>query len=119
MRMAIRSVPADTPASSAELSEIRAILGLSEAELADLFGLRRESVLGWRKHGIPANRQASVARLLDLARILHRDIQPERIPEIVRTPDAWLRHGTILETIKRDGPDAVYAYLRRLFAYSA
>lgn len=100
------------------LSEIRSILGLSEHELAELFGVRRESVMGWRRNGIPQTRQASVGRLLDLARVLHRDLKPERIPEIVRTHDDWLTHGTMLATIAREGPDAVYAYLRRLFAYA-
>lgn len=100
------------------LSEIRAILGLSEHELADLFGVRRESVIGWRRSGIPETRRASVGRLLDLARVLYRDLKPDRIPEIVRTPDDWLVHGTMLETIRRDGPDAVYTYLRRLFSYA-
>jgi transcriptional regulator with XRE-family HTH domain len=99
------------------LTEIRDVLGLSEHELAELFSVRRESVVGWRRHGIPAGRRASVERLLDLARVLYRDVKPNRIPEIVRTPDDWLTHGTILATIQRDGPDAVYAYLRRLFAY--
>lgn len=100
------------------LSEIRSIFGLSEHELADLFGVRRESVTGWRLNGIPQTRRASVERLLDLARVLDRDLKPERIPEIVRTHDDWLPHGTILATIAREGPDAVYSYLRRLFSYA-
>lgn len=107
-----------TNADDEALSEIRAIFGLSEHELADLFGVRRESVMGWRRHGIPETRRASVERLLDLARVLYRDIKPERIPEIVRTHDDWLAHGTMLATIAREGPDAVYAYLRRLFSYA-
>lgn len=100
------------------LSEIRSVLGLSEHELAALFGIRRESLIGWRKTGIPVARRASVGRLLDLTRVLYRDLKPERIPEIVRTHDDWLAHGTMLETIAREGPDAVYAYLRRLFSYA-
>jgi transcriptional regulator with XRE-family HTH domain len=100
------------------LSEIRSVFGLSEHELADLFGVRRESVIGWRRNGIPDTRRASVERMLDLARVLYRDLKPERIPEIVRTHDDWLTHGTMLQTIAREGPDAVYAYLRRLFSYA-
>ena len=100
------------------LSEIRSILGLSEQELAELFGVRRESVMGWRRNGVPEARRASVGRLLDLARVLYRDLKPERIPEIVRTHDDWLAQGTMLKTIQHDGPDAVYAYLRRLFSYA-
>jgi len=103
---------------SAALSEIRVILGLSENELADIFHVRRESIAGWRKTGIPDARRASVARVFDMARLLHRDLKPDRIAEIVRTHDAWLERGTILETLKLDGPDPIYSYLRRLFSYS-
>jgi hypothetical protein len=42
-----------------------------------------------------------------------------RIPEIVRTPDAWLGGRTLLETLCADGVDPVYAYLGRLFCYNS
>ncbi|TAM89137.1 hypothetical protein EPN42_08060 [bacterium] len=100
------------------LDEIRRTFDLSEAELGQLLGVQRTSVIGWREHGIPSARRASVARLRDLAGVLERELIPSRIPEIVRTPDAWLGGKTILETIRSDGPEAVYGYLHRLFAYS-
>lgn len=102
-----------------KLTQIRDILGLSEAELADLFNIQRTSVIGWREHGIPQARQASVERIGDLALVLQHEIIPSRIPEIVRTPDAWLDDRTILQTIRNEGAEAVYAYLHRLFAYDA
>src|SRR5579863_6874170 len=104
---------------SQALDAIRSIFGLSESELADLFDVRRESILGWRKKGIPEMRRASVARVLDIARVLWKILLPDRIPQIVRTPDEWLPQQTILETIRRDGVDPVYAYLRRLATYSS
>jgi hypothetical protein len=99
------------------LDEIEAILGLNETELADLFGVRRPSVTGWREAGIPQTRRASVERLLDLARVLASEVKASRIPQIVRTKDDWLGGITMLETIARDGTEPVYAYLRRLFSY--
>ncbi|HTU69548.1 MAG TPA: hypothetical protein VMF11_04430 [Candidatus Baltobacteraceae bacterium] len=119
------SLPDDAPVGpsvlendNGALDAIKTIFGLSEAELADLFPVRRESIAGWRKTGIPSARRASVARIVDLALLLHRIIKPERIPEIVRTNDDWLPDRTILDTIKRHGPDAVNGYLIRLFSYA-
>jgi transcriptional regulator with XRE-family HTH domain len=100
------------------LTQIRQTLGLSEAELADLFNVQRTSVIGWREHGIPEARRASVERVRDLAGVLKREMIPTRIAEIVRTPDAWLADRTILQTIRSDGAEAIYGYLRRLFAYN-
>lgn len=81
------------------IDEIKATLGLNEAELADL-----------RCH-------ASAERLLDLVRTLGREIKASRIPEITRTKDEWLGGRTILETIACDGVEPVYDYLRCLFSY--
>ena len=99
------------------LDEIELTLGLKETELADLFRVRRPSVSGWREAGIPRARQASVERLLDLARVLARELKASRIPQIVRTKDEWLNGRTMLETIATEGVEPVYGYLRRLFSY--
>ncbi len=99
------------------LNETQQILGLSQSELADIFGVRQPSLAAWKTGHIPATRRASVERLHDLAIVLHREIKPSRIPEIVRTPDAWLADRTILEVIRSEGVDPIYAYLARLFAY--
>jgi hypothetical protein len=100
------------------LDEIVATFGLSETELADLFGVRRPSLAGWREHGLPQARRATAERLHDLAMVFRRELIASRIAEIVRTKDDWLGGRTILETIKIDGPEHVYGYLHRLFSYS-
>ena len=99
------------------LSETQAILGLSQNELAELFGVRQPSLAAWLAHGVPATRVASVERLYDLSKVLTAELLRERIPEIIRTPDGWLGGRSILEVIKRDGTEPIYAYLARLFAY--
>jgi predicted transcriptional regulator len=99
------------------LDRVREIFDLSEHELADLFGVQRQSMSAWREHGVPATRRATLERLNDLVRVFAREIIRSRIPEIVRTKDAWLNDRTILETIRTDGPEAIYSYLSRLFSY--
>jgi DNA-binding XRE family transcriptional regulator len=107
-----------TMAATRELSEIRDVFGLSKAELADLLGRRAQSVVEWETRGIPADRRASVERLLDLAHVFQARVKASRIPEVVRTPDSWLGDRTILETLRVDGVDPIYAYLGRLFDYA-
>jgi DNA-binding transcriptional regulator YdaS (Cro superfamily) len=100
-----------------ELTETQQILGLSQSELADLFGVRQPSLASWRVGRLPAIRRASVERLHDLALVLRKELKPSRIPEIVRTRDAWLGNRTMLEVIRAEGVAPIYGYLARLFAY--
>ncbi|HEY1949240.1 MAG TPA: hypothetical protein VGG97_19685 [Bryobacteraceae bacterium] len=100
-----------------ELEEIREIFGLTKSEIADLLGRRAQSLIEWETRGVPRDKRASVERLHDLAQLFRRRVIASRIPEIVRTPDAWLGNRTILETLRADGVDPIYAYLGRLFNY--
>lgn len=104
--------------TSEQLDRIREVFDLSEHELASLFNLQRQSVSEWREKGVPASRRASLERLVDLANVFAREVIASRIAQIVRTPDDWLGGETILDTIKRAGPEAVYAYLHRLFTFN-
>jgi DNA-binding XRE family transcriptional regulator len=101
-----------------ELDEIRDIFGLTRSEMADLLHRRPQSILEWETRGIPREKRASVERLLDLAQVFRKRVIASRIPEIVRTPDSWLGNRTILETLRTDGVDPIYAYLGRLFSYN-
>ena len=100
-----------------ELAEIREVFGLTRSEIADLLGRRAQSLIEWETRDVPRNKRASVERLLDLARLFRRRVIASRIPEIVRTPDSWLGNRTILEILRVDGVDPIYAYLGRLFNY--
>ncbi len=100
-----------------ELEEIREVFGLTRSEIADLLGRRPQSIIEWETRGVPREKRASVERLVDLAEIFRRRLIASRIPEIVRTPDSWLGNRTILETLRIDGVDPIYAYLGRLFNY--
>ena len=100
------------------LDRIRDVFQLSEHELAALFCVQRQSISGWRENGVPQARRASLERLDDLARVIRDEVIQSRIPQIVRTKDAWLGNRTILETIRTDGPEAVCGYLARLFTYN-
>ncbi len=101
-----------------ELQEVRDTFGLTRSELADLFDRRPQSLAEWETRGVPREQRASVERLVDLARLFRRRVIASRIPQIVRTPDHWLGGRTMLQTLRAEGVDPIYAYLGRLFNYS-
>jgi transcriptional regulator with XRE-family HTH domain len=107
-----------TTAALPELAEIRKTFGLSKNELADLLHRRASSITEWEHRGIPLDRQASVDRLIELARVFSARVIASRIPEIVRTPDDWLGGRTMLQTLAQEGVDPIYSYLARLFSYN-
>ena len=97
------------------IDEIVETLGLSKIEAAVLLGISRRMLDAWNADGIPPNRQATIEHLYDLTLVLRRELKTSRIPEIVRTPEAWLGGRTMLDVLQSDGTDPIYAYLTRLF----
>ena len=86
--------------------------------MADLLGRRAQSLIEWETRGVPREERASVERLLDLAELFRRRLILSRIPEIVRTPDAWLGNRTILETLRIDGVDPIFVAAAVTIAWS-
>jgi transcriptional regulator with XRE-family HTH domain len=104
---------------SPALDEIRGRFGLSEDELAALFGVSRPAIAKWRQRGVPVERAADVDRVRELADYFGRRFIAVRIPQIVRTPGNGLGGETVLDVIAEGGVDRVYAYLESLFSYTA
>lgn len=107
------------PFGSDALDDIRRTFGLSETELAALFGVTRPSIAKWRLRGVPVERVADVDRVRELAAYFTRRFITVRIPQIVRTPGKGLGGKTVLTVIAHRGVEPVYAYLERLFSYTA
>ena len=99
------------------ITEIQEILGLTQVEVAALFGVRLPTLARWQAGDIPARRRASIDRLYEFALVLQRQFIPSRIGHIVRTPAAGLGDRTILQVIQCDGVGPIYKYLEHLFAY--
>jgi transcriptional regulator with XRE-family HTH domain len=100
------------------LGEIRGRFGLSEDELAALFGVSRPAIAKWRQRGVPVERGAHVDRVRELAGYFGRRFIAVRIPQIVRTSGKGLAGKTVLAVIAEGGVDSVYAYLENLFSYT-
>ncbi len=101
-----------------QIAFIESAWGLSDADLAALFGVKRQAVAGWRKSGIPAERAAGMDRLVELAQFLQRRLIPARVPTIVRTKAKGLGGRTILEVVRLEGVEPIYAYLANLASYA-
>jgi bifunctional DNA-binding transcriptional regulator/antitoxin component of YhaV-PrlF toxin-antitoxin module len=102
-----------------QIVEIQEIMGLSQAEIAALFGVAPSTIASWCASEIPTSRLASVQRLHDLALLLRKELKPSRIPEIIRTKDALLGNRTVIEVIQAEGVASIYGYLARLFDYNS
>lgn len=97
---------------------IRQIFGLTETAFARLFGISRQAVEKWRRHGVPVARTADVDRYLEIARAFKERLIETRIPQIVRTPAEGLGGRTVLEVLAADGAEPIYRYLHELYSYA-
>jgi hypothetical protein len=100
------------------LDPVAETLGLSETELAALFGVRRQAIGQWRDRGIPSARQAKAATIAATAELLSRRLKAERIPGIVRKPAAAYGGLSALEMIERDLHAELHEIVRRSFDWA-
>jgi hypothetical protein len=100
------------------LDPVADTFGLTETELAGLFGVRRQAIGQWRERGIPSARQAKAATIASTAELLSRQLKPERIPGIVRKPARAYGGLSALEMIERDRHDELHEIVRRSFDWA-
>jgi hypothetical protein len=100
------------------LDPIAETFGLSETELAGLFGVRRQAIGQWRERGIPSARQAKAATIAATAELLTRQLKAERIPGIVRKPAAAYGGLSAIEMIASDHHEELQEIIRRSFDWA-
>jgi hypothetical protein len=94
---------ATAPTLSAELlDDVQATFGLTDTELAGLFGVRRQAVGQWRERGLPSTRQEKAAAIASVGDLLRHRLKRERISGIARRPARAYGGLTMLEMIERD-----------------
>ena len=104
------------PRGAADLNAIAIVFNVSQAEIGTIFGVERQAVQQWFRHGVPAERRASVARVAQAARALHDYFKAGRIPQIVREPLPNQDGSTILDLARRD-PLKIVELVRRTRSY--
>jgi transcriptional regulator with XRE-family HTH domain len=105
---------ADTP-----LEHIGDVLGLTQTELAGLFGVRRQALDQWATRGVPAERQEKVATLGAIADLLGAKLKRDRIPGVVRRHAPAYGDRSILDAIAAGDEDRVLEELQDAFDWSA
>ncbi|MDP9302233.1 MAG: hypothetical protein M3P43_15270 [Actinomycetota bacterium] len=135
-RSSIRSSPVTLPiaidfdgfarAVLGELSDagsaLRSLLSswqLSIAEAARLFGVTRQAMQQWLEGGVPPARQPKVLAVVRIADLLGRNIRPERIPGIVRSPASGYDGAIMLQLIAQDRHQELLDSVARSFDWAA
>lgn len=91
---------------------------LSVTDLARLFGVRRQAVQQWLQEGVPASRQPKLATILHIADLLERNLVPQRIPAVVRSPAQAYGGVSMLDAIAGDRHEQMLQLVRRSFDWS-
>ena len=96
---------------TAPLERLLTLWGLSASEAARIFGVSRQALSKWRRHGVPAERTPALADLTTATDLLDLRVKRERIPAVVRRPAPNLdgrslydlacegRHGEVREAV--------------------
>jgi DNA-binding XRE family transcriptional regulator len=101
------------------LSGIQETFGLTDTELAELFGVRRQAVGQWRRRGVPSARQEKASAVASIADLLAHQLRRERIPGIARRPARAYGGRTMLEMIERDRHLELLMSVRASFDWAA
>ena len=115
----VRAVLRELSGAGTGLEHVMAAWQLSVTDVARLFGVARQAVQQWLDDGVPPARQVKLLAVLRVAELLERNLQPERIPAVVRTPARAYGGRSILDAIAGDDHDAVLASVERSFDWSS
>lgn len=101
------------------LEHLMAGWDLSISEVARLFGVSRQAVQQWLEDGVPSARQPKLLKVLRVADLLERNLQPPRIPAVVRSEAREYGGGTMLDMIASDRQDELVGSVERSFDWAA
>ena len=101
------------------LATIEEPLELSKTELGRLFGVSRQAIDGWHRHGVPPARQAKAATVAATVDLLAHRLKRERLPGVARRPARAYGGLSMLEMIARDRHDELHALVRRSFDWAS
>jgi hypothetical protein len=92
---------------------------LSISDVARLFGVTRQAVQQWLEDGVPAARQPKLLQILRIGDLLERNLQPSRIPAVVRSDAAAYGGRSMLELIADDRHDELLGSVERSFDWAS
>jgi hypothetical protein len=105
--------------SGSELARLIAGWQLSVSDVARLFGVTRQAVQQWLEDGVPAARQPKLLQIIRIGDLLERNLQPSRIPAVVRSDAAAWGGRSMLELIADDRHDELLESVERSFDWAS
>jgi hypothetical protein len=114
----IRLVLSELEGAGTGLETLMASWHLSVTDVGRLFGVRRQAVQQWLAGGVPSARRPKLLAILGIADLLERNLLPERIPAVVRSPSAADGGRSMLEAIAADRQDEILERTRRSFDWA-
>ena len=91
--------------------------GWSQAEAARLFGVSRQAVGKWLRHGPPVERAGALADLAAATDLLLHYLKRDRIPAVVRRPIPALGGDSLTDLLTRGDTAQALATCRDMFAF--
>jgi hypothetical protein len=102
-----------------DLAGLMAGWRLSVSDVARLFGVTRQAVQQWLDDGVPAARQPKLLQILRVGDLLERNLQPPRIPAVVRSDADAYGGRSMLELIAEDRHDELLSSVERSFEWAS
>jgi hypothetical protein len=103
---------------SPPLERLQNALGLSNAELGEMFGVSRQAIDQWKGRGIPSDRRGQVADLLGVVDLLDRKLKEGRLPLVARRPASVFGGRSLLEMAASDEHTQLRDAVERAFDWS-
>lgn len=91
--------------------------GFSQAETARLFGVSRQAVGKWLRHGPPVERATALSNLAAATDLLLHYLKRDRIPAVVRRPVPALDGLSLTDLLTRGETAQLLEACREMFAF--
>lgn len=114
----VRHVWAELQEEEGLLERIDRTFQLTATEMGRLFGVRRQAIDQWLEHGVPPARQPKALVIAQIADVLALNLEPSRIPAIVRTSASAYGGHTMLEMIADERHEELLAMVRDSFDWA-
>jgi hypothetical protein len=101
------------------LARLMAGWRLSVSDVARLFGVTRQAVQQWLDDGVPPARQPKLLEVLRIGDLLERNLQPSRIPAVVRSDARAYGGRSMLELIADDRHEELLDSVERSFDWAS
>lgn len=101
------------------LERLQEALGLSTAELGEVFGVTRQAIDQWRIRGVPPDRRSKVADILAVVDLLDRKLKAGRLPLVARRPASGFGGRSLLELAASNEHAQLREQVERAFDWSS